>query len=383
MTVKNKVIYFSIAIFIAFAATSLLFNQFIPYLTEIGYSVTERGYMMSMLALVSIVGQIGVGYLSDKLGTIKRFFLYVVFIYGVTGIFAFAFDANNFFFHLTLIGFVGGVTRVINNLFETWILEVDGLFSKFGFIRTFGSLGWAVASLISGYLVVKFGFISLGYANAILCLSTILVSFLLEDANKKSETSISFKEMGTLFRNHNYILLIAIYGIAYFVYSAESITVIDLIYELGGDAQAVGNKGFIHAMSEMPMMLIVTGLVLKYGSKRLMIIGSLVLGIKYVLFAIAPNMMTIYFISALQVFSFPFILMSQKDLVNREVPEHLRSSGQMLSVSLTSGLSAIITPTVAAYLVELTSINTTLIVFALMMLIPVGIMIMYQPSKTL
>lgn len=383
MTVKNKVIYFSIAIFIAFAATSLLFNQFIPYLTEIGYSVTERGYMMSMLALVSIVGQIGVGYLSDKLGTIKRFFLYVVFIYGVTGIFAFAFDVNNFFFHLTLIGFVGGVTRVINNLFETWILEVDGLFSKFGFIRTFGSLGWAVASLISGYLVVKFGFISLGYANAILCLSTILVSFLLEDANKKSETSISFKEMGTLFRNRNYILLIAIYGIAYFVYSAESITVIDLIYELGGDAQAVGNKGFIHAMSEMPMMLIVTGLVLKYGSKRLMIIGSLVLGIKYVLFAIAPNMMTIYFISALQVFSFPFILMSQKDLVNREVPEHLRSSGQMLSVSLTSGLSAIITPTVAAYLVELTSINTTLIVFALMMLIPVGIMIIYQPSKTL
>lgn len=383
MTVKNKVIYFSIAIFIAFAATSLLFNQFIPYLTEIGYSVTERGYMMSMLALVSIVGQIGVGYLSDKLGTIKRFFLYVVFIYGVTGIFAFAFDANNFFFHLTLIGFVGGVTRVINNLFETWILEVDGLFSKFGFIRTFGSLGWAVASLISGYLVVKFGFISLGYANAILCLSTILVSFLLEDANKKSETSISFKEMGTLFRNRNYLLLIAIYGIAYFVYSAESITVIDLIYELGGDAQAVGNKGFIHAMSEMPMMLIVTGLVLKYGSKRLMIIGSLVLGIKYVLFAIAPNVMTIYFISALQVFSFPFILMSQKDLVNREVPEHLRSSGQMLSVSLTSGLSAIITPTVAAYLVELTSINTTLIVFALMMLVPVGIMIVYQPSKTL
>lgn len=383
MTIRNKVIYFSVAIFTSFAAASLLFNQFIPYLTEIGYSVTERGYIMSLLALISIVGQIAAGYFSDKAGTIKRFFIYVVIVYGISGIFAFSLDSKNFVFHLTLIGFVGGLTRVINNLFETWVLEVDGLFSKFGNIRTFGSLGWAVASLLSGILVTQFGFKSLGYVNAILCLVTIFLTFVLEDANKQTETNISIREMGTLFQNKNYVLLIVIYAIAYFVYSAESITVVDLIYTLGGNAQSVGNRGFIHALSEMPMLFIVTTLVIRYGSKKLMIIGSLMIGVKFILFAFAPNVTAIYFISTIQMLSFPFILMSQKDLVNREVPTHLRSSGQLLSVSLTSGLSAIITPTVAAYLVEWTSINTTLIVLGLTMLIPVALMLTYKPSKTL
>ena len=219
--------------------------------------------------------------------------------------------------------------------------------------------------------------------NAILCLVTIFLTFVLEDANKQTETNISIREMGTLFKNKNYVLLIVIYAIAYFVYSAESITVVDLIYTLGGNAQSVGNRGFIHALSEMPMLFIVTTLVIRYGSKKLMIIGSLMIGVKFILFAFAPNVTAIYFISTIQMLSFPFILMSQKDLVNREVPTHLRSSGQLLSVSLTSGLSAIITPTVAAYLVEWTSINTTLIVLGLTMLIPVALMLTYKPSKTL
>ncbi len=82
--------------------------------------------------------------------------------------------------------------------------------------------------------------------------------------------------------------------------------------------------------------------------------------------------------SALQMVSFPFLLISQKELILNESPEHLRSSGQMVAVAFTSGFSSIISPILAGYLGEYFALNLVLIGMGLFMSVPILLMSFYK-----
>ena len=76
----------------------------------------------------------------------------------------------------------------------------------------------------------------------------------------------------------------------------------------------------------------------------------------------------------LQSITYPFILLSQKQLVYLELPVHLRSTGQMVAVSLTAGLAAVMMPIISGLLIEVIEIRTVLTISAFLMLIPVYLM---------
>lgn len=378
---RNKMFKFSVVMFLVYASHAIMFTQMIPYLTQLGYTGTQRGYILSYFAVVSIVGQILVGYLSDRFGSIKRFFIYTTFILFMTGLMAFSFDGANYWFHFFVVGTMAGFTRIASNLYDTWVLETDGLYHEFGRIRSLGSLGWALTSLVGGYLATSMGFHSIGILSGVLSLCVIFLSFRLEEAKTESPDPIKFKDMAALFQNKNYVLLLVVYFVAYFVYNADGITVIDLIFDLGGNASNVGTKWFVQAISEIPMMIIMGRLLIKYRGKKLMIFASVITAMRFFLYAMAPSVTSILIMTALQMLSYPFLLISQKDLVYREVPEHLRSTGQMVAISITIGLSAVFTPIFAATIVEMTTIRTALTVFGLLMVIPATLMLFYKPDN--
>lgn len=378
---RNKMFKFSVVMFLVYASHAIMFTQMIPYLTQLGYTGTQRGYILSYFAVVSIAGQILVGYLSDRFGAIKRFFIYTTFILFMTGLMAFSFDGANYWFHFFVVGTMAGFTRIASNLYDTWVLETDGLYHEFGRIRSLGSLGWALTSLVGGYLATSMGFHSIGILSGVLSLCVIFLSFRLEEAKTESPDPIKFKDMAALFQNKNYVLLLVVYFVAYFVYNADGITVIDLIFDLGGNASNVGTKWFVQAISEIPMMIIMGRLLIKYRGKKLMIFASVITAMRFFLYAMAPSVTSILIMTALQMLSYPFLLISQKDLVYREVPEHLRSTGQMVAISITIGLSAVFTPIFAATIVEMTTIRTALTVFGLLMVIPATLMLFYKPDN--
>ncbi|QIK70424.1 MFS transporter [Erysipelothrix sp. HDW6C] len=382
MSKNKKIVLFSIVMFLVFVSHAMLYTQIIPFLTEVGYSVTQRGYVLSFFAAIAIIGQIGVGFLSDKTGETRKFFIFAAFIYFWAGLFAFWFDQPNFWFHFFLISFMAAMTRIIANIYEIWTLEVEGLYHDFGKIRTFGSLGWAVASLFSGYVVTHYGFRPLGFIAGGLSLIIIFLSFRLEDAHKIKNEQFSFNDVKLLFKNKNYVLLLVVYTVAYLAFNAEGITVVDLIYSLGGNAQNVGTKWFIHALFEMPTMFIMGALLLKYRGKKLMIFAAAVAGVRYILYGFVGDISQIYWLTTLQMFTFPIILVTQKDLIFHEVPAFLSSSAQMIATSICTGLSSILTPLIASQLIASTSIQTAFFVFAAMMFLSIVIILFYKPQLT-
>lgn len=376
---KSKKMQFSMLMFVGFISYSLMFNQVVPFLIEMGYDASQRSIILASFALIAMLGQMLVGYLSDKYGSIKRFYIYLTWVFIATGVLSYGVGTNNFWYHLMLVSSMTALTRIQCNILETWVLQVDGLYHEFGAIRAFGSIGWAVASFISGWMVINFGFVSLGIVNVVINVALIFYSFKLEDIKRVSHEAVNAKDVLELVKNKNFILLLFIFLIVFFVYNVDTILVTERIYEMGGNAQHTGTRGFIHAIVEVPMMFVVGRILIRYKSKKTLIFGTLSLMLKFILFGLATTITQLNVVTILQMVSFPLILIAQRDMINHEVPERLRTTGQMVTSAVTSGFSAILSPLLAASLTLRMGSVLALIVIGLSLIIPVILTVLYKP----
>ena len=79
--------------------------------------------------------------------------------------------------------------------------------------------------------------------------------------------------------------------------------------------------------------------------------------------------------------SFPFTLISQKELVLAESPKELRTTAQMIFISVTSGLSAILSPLISGYLGEVFELRSIVMGMGLFMIVPLLMGLFYKPSS--
>lgn len=378
---RKKIYGFGFLMFVSFAAHASLNTQAIPFLTDVGYSSSQRGIIMASHALVAMIGQFYVGYLADKHQTIKKLVIYATITLIGFSMITYLYDAENFLLHLFLMSNTLALVRMVGNLLETWLVEVDGLYPYFGTVRSFASLGWAVASLVAGQVVLRYGYASLMWVSVAMNLLVVLASIYLEDANKVSEESISFTDIKLLFKNKQYVILILAYTTTWIVYNADNVSVTDYILSIGGTEGDVGIKWFVQALSELPLMFFSGYFLRKLKGKRMMIYGSIFLGLRFFLYAVYPSLNAVYIVSLLQMISFPFLLVSQKELFLIESPVYLRSSGQMVSVAFSGGLAAIISPVIAGYLGELLPIRSIVMGLGIFMVVPIIIILFYKPSS--
>ncbi len=378
---KKQVINFSLLLLLAFMAHGMVSTQAVPFLMSVGYNSVERGYILSFYAIIAVIGQFLSGYLSDRFHSVKRFFVVSIFVVIIFNFLTFFFEDKNFMMHFLFMGNLIGFIRIADNLLETWIIEVDGLYPSFGKIRALGSLGWAVTSLLSGYLIVYQGYDLLMWVSVVINIIVFAYALTLKDANKKHSIDIRFSDIKKLFLNKNYVLLLLVYGAIYLVTNADSIAVTDLLFSIGAHEAAVGKKWFVQAMMELPLFITGAFFFRRFKAHKLMMFGTLMLGLRFVLYAIFPKANAIIAISSLQGLSFPFILLSQKELILNETSAELRSSGQMVFVALTSGLSAIISPIIAGYLASYMSIQKLVFSLGIFTLIPFLLLFLYQEER--
>lgn len=369
---------FSILMFVMFFSHALLFTQMIPYLTVVGYSAVERGYIIAAYATFSMVGQALFGYLSDRFGTIKKFVIALTTLILVSGLLAYSFQEINYLYHFIMISVVAGSTRIAANLFETWILELDSMHDDFSYLRSFGSLGWALASLISGFMAVRFGYQSLGFLAAALSIIVVFVAITTEDVKKHSVERLRIRDLKRLFRNKRYVLLVFVFFFAYLIYNADGITITDYIFHLNGSSEDVGVKWFVQAITEIPLLFLGSYILNKFNIKNLFRISLVVLMLRFILTGLSTSVWQVIAIASLQTVTFPIMLIAQKHLIFKEVPQELMSSGQMVAGSLSMGLSAIAAPLLSSFLLTYMNINYTLYALGLILLLPIALMGFYD-----
>lgn len=368
---------FSLLIFFAFATSAMLSTQFVPFLTEMGYSPMQRGSILSSYAILGMLSQMLFGYLSDKSGSIKRPMYFSIVSASLLALATFHVEKPFYLYHFVMLTLTAGMLSAMGNLMETWIMEVEETREVFSAIRSFGSLGWALSSLISGQLAHYRGFRFLSYAAFLMSLLFLFFAKNAPDAEKVEVQSLQLSDLKILFQNKSYVLLILIYLGTYIIYSSDAVLGVDYLFYLGGNSRHVGIKWGVQAISEIPLLFFGARLLNRFDVKSLLFLALLILMGRFLLMSQIRSVMGVILLSLTQAISFPLILITQRKFFFEQTPLALRSSGQMIAFALTSGLAAILSPILSSVLMTFFSIEMVLVIAGLFLLIPMILLAVY------
>ena len=380
---KHKRLLYYALFFVGFIGFSFSFSQIIPFLTELGYSASERGYILSFSALVGIIAQFVFGIVCDRMQKTKPMLILSILI--LMGSAAVTYQLKNPLFSVMLLwaSFTVGFFRTSSNLLETWVYTIDeDTRQHFGTIRVFGSIGWALGSFVLGFLIRYFGYSVISWAALPMTLIALALIFPLGDSDyQDASQSFSFQDLSLLVKNRQFVLVLLVFFFLFLVYNMDMISVIDYMLTLDAGSEIIGFKWSLQAVVELPLMIAGWRLLTKYGLKNIVVFASISLMIRFIGIGLTNQIWLILAFSSLQLIFFPLILLSQKEAVNQQVPAHLRASGHLLMTSVTSNIPVILMPLISSWASNIMNLSTLILLGGVSVIFPILLMLFYkEPS---
>lgn len=361
--------------FLAFFSISMINTQMIPYLSDLGYSVVERGYILAGMAVIAILGQFLFGYLCDRFHRIKIFFFLAFVLLTGSSFAIFLVSKQSFWYHLCSVSIMGGMVKVIMGLDETWMMKIDE--ENYGKLRASGALGLTVGSPIAGFVIKSFSYYVLLGVFSIVSIILCVVIWRAQDAQQK-EKSITLSCIVDLVKNKGYMMLIIIYLCVYMIGTADQYVVIDKMLDIGGTTTSVGIKWALQSFMEVPLFLYSSKILEKFSLKTLLYTGTICYGIKFLFYGLSSTPFFIIVTAALQLVTLPIIMLTSKILIKEITPESVFNSAQMFAMAIFIGVSGLITPLITSHLSELFGYNVTLYIIASFTIVPLLLIYLYM-----
>ena len=353
--------------FSTFISVSTINSQLIPFLNDQGYSPSDKGWILGISALASIIFASVIGIKSDTSGKLKPSFIASTCLFVLTSCLSFLYSGAPWLMMGSII-IMFGIVKEVMSINETWVFQIEP--ERFGKFHCFSALGLVSGSLLAGYLHEYYG----AWALCILCIIastlSLFLSFMIKDTDSKQKGSITLKSIKQLFMNKQYALYLIILFLLMISGFADSFVVVDKLIDAGGSRVIVSFKFAIQSMMEIPLYLFSVKLLKKIKPQHLLIFASFMTGVKFTLYGLVSTPILILVVAALQIFTHPILVLCSKVLIQEVTGKELAKTAQIVGFAIYFGLSGFITPVLGAYLVEQFDFNITLYGFAALSLIP-------------
>ncbi|AQS08593.1 galactoside permease [Clostridium saccharobutylicum] len=203
---KDKIkFYYSLSTFINYGVMSIVTTFYVPYLNQVvGLSLSEVGKVVSIGALFAIISQqILVGKFS-AIHNKKKFVM--IHLSALVCMILFLMFINKSIIYLYAILY-GIIVQTSSTIYEVY---VEGMCSKqkmeYSQIRKWGSIGFGCIVLLSGTMILKYGFKSIHILGAVM---TALIVFIIASKFKNidSKQQRSTLKLKDILKNKNSIIL--------------------------------------------------------------------------------------------------------------------------------------------------------------------------------
>ena len=387
MKEKKTMIKMMIVFALNYFSFTIPYILMIPFLEKIGYSGTQQGLILAIGSLLGLFGQMIFGYLCDKYRTVKKL-MYVVLV--LLGLFTWTFymySDNQFILHLAVGSFMHGFFMIGCGVLDSWGLEADETCTRnYGSIRAFGAIGWIIGGPMVAWLSSEFGYSYFGIAFAIITVINVLISSFAPDAQKPEVTTkeeINAKDVKELLKNKKYTILLAIFFIAFFILQAEAFLSIQKIVALsqGNSDYYASLKSSAQALTELPFFFLGGYLIKKFGSTKLLLVAMVFYVVRIMGGVLANEAMHIVFVSGLQMLTFPFISITSKAMIDEEIPEKLRSTGQQFAVAVYNCGAAFMAPLLCGFMMDSLGVDMSLIALTVCPIIAIYLCLVYSRMK--
>ncbi|MFJ7684701.1 MFS transporter [Peribacillus butanolivorans] len=318
-----------------------IFIPFLPvYLADQGLRPAQIGFIIGTGGFVTLITQPLWGMISDKTRTIRKVLLLLIFFSSVIGYFLY--DSSSYLqlilFAMLLYFFLMPIDPLTESLNFT-IAEKSGI--SYGSIRTYGALGYAVISLITGYVMSYFGANSLAFLFAVLGLISFIVSWMMPDA-PVSGKPVTLKSLKHFFSNKETLLFLLLVFICAVPARMNDTFLGVYIRELGGSAKLVGLTWFLAAGSEI-VVFALSFWWLRKGKEIIIIsFAAAFFFIRYFVSAWITDPHLLAYLQVMQLLTFPIFYSAAIQYLYRIVPVEWRATGQTVLALLFFGVSGII-----------------------------------------
>ncbi|MEW5594437.1 MFS transporter [Peribacillus frigoritolerans] len=318
-----------------------IFIPFLPvYLADQGLRPAQIGFIIGTGGFVTLITQPLWGMISDKTRTIRKVLLLLIFFSSVIGYILY--DSSSYLqlilFAMLLYFFLMPIDPLTESLNFT-MAEKSGI--SYGSIRTYGALGYAVISLITGYVMSYFGANSLAFLFAGIGLISFIVSWMMPDA-PVSGKPVTLSSLKHFFSNKETLLFLLLVFICAVPARMNDTFLGVYIRELGGSAKLVGLTWFLAAGSEI-VVFALSFWWLRKGKEIIIIsFAAAFFFIRYFVSAWITDPQLLAYLQVMQLLTFPIFYSAAIQYLYRIVPVEWRATGQTVLALLFFGVSGII-----------------------------------------
>ena len=339
MTLNMKA-RFKLFNFLQYFAVGVIGPYLVVFLSQKAFSGAQIGLILGVLPVGGLVFQPLWGLLSDILS--KRRLLMLVALLGlIVASLGLGFSAS--FSGVFLWAIVFSVMRapissIITAMILDYLEEINDI-DSYSLIRLWGSVGFGVATLVIGSLfldriLVYFPWIAAGVFLSL----AVLSQFLPEKGHGFTYTGV--KELGGLIKNPGFAFYLAgsmFIGASFGIYN-NYLTL--FLQSMEASSWLIGVIMSIQAFVEIPVMMAVPFLLRKYSSRRIILLGALILPLRWLLYFLIYQpgwILPIQLVHGLPVIAFFVVSVA---FVDRLVDTKFRATGQALYSTVLMGIGS-------------------------------------------
>ncbi|MCQ2959688.1 MAG: MFS transporter [Bacteroidales bacterium] len=322
------------------------------------YAFLERdraltGFQIGMIAAVQQINNMLIlpfwGMVSDRYGRRKIFLI----LLACAALCIEGFLANgNFIFYLGFIILFTAINNPLAALADSFALEKASLSvvnSGYGNMRLWASLGWALSSFATGYLIKDLG-LSFGIIFPITTVSylvTWIVAFfsLNQKHESKTKKSPSIKTLKELLLTNRKLLYFFLFCMVYYMFNAPIQNMISIYYtelcaayyegfslaDLNAKIGLIVGIAFgIQSMFELPFMFYADKILKRFGTKQVIFFTMFVAVVRMVLYGFSSNPWFSVVVGCLHGITLGLFWCAAIGYVHSLVPIEQNSTGQML-----------------------------------------------------
>ena len=346
---KNSYLSYFLMYFFFFFCLAFFSGFISVYLMDQGYSASQVSFVVSCSFILSVIVQPFIGKLNDQYES-RYVNSILLLIAGVSGI-IFIFLKN-----IYLIAFVYSLVLAITNGTNP-IIERMAVLSRFkyGSIRVWATIGYAVATMISGFLYKNIGPYSLYVFFAIgelLCVIGILGTHSILPPVEKTKEKISMTSVFKIKHIPFYLIIVCLF---YGITNVHHLYLPAMLKQSGLPINYVSTVIFFSTLSEVPVILLSRFYMNRFTNKQLLMSVFVLLFAQFFTFSFISSLIIQIIIVFLTktVATMAFVMINLR--IISTIVDNARQNTALSLVSAYKSFSSILFQMLAGYLIDFTS----------------------------
>lgn len=345
---KNSYLSYFLMYFFFFFCLAFFSGFISVYLMDQGYSASQVSFVVSCSYVLSVIVQPFIGKLNDQHES-RYVNSILLLIAGVSGI-IFIFLKN-----IYLIAFVYSLVLAITNGTNP-IIERMAILSRFkyGSIRVWATIGYAVATMISGFLYKNIGPYSLYVFFAIgelLCVIGILGTHSILPPVEKIEEKVSMVSVFKIKHIPYYLIIVCLF---YGITNVHHLYLPAMLKQNGLPINNVSTVIFFSTLSEVPVILLSRFYMNCFNNKQLLMSVFVLLFLQFFTFSFVSSLIIQIIIVFLTktVATMAFVMINLR--IISTIVDNARQNTALSLVSACKSFSSILFQMFAGYLIDFT-----------------------------